>query len=99
VSEPGLSVKVWVYILRSNTTGRYYCGQTSDLSRRVKQPNDPSHRGSQTTKRYEGPWKLVWFQDCPTRSAAMKPEREIKERGISRFLQEAQVVQTGTSGC
>jgi putative endonuclease len=80
-------VKVWVYILQSDTSGRFYCGQTNDLGRRIKQHNDPSHRETRTTKRFEGPWSLVWSQECPNRSEGMRLERAIKKRGISRFLQ------------
>ena len=91
VSQPGISVSVWAYILRSETTGRLYCGQTSDLSGRVRQHNDPNNRKTKTTKRFEGPWKLIWFEECLSRSEAMKLEQSIKKRGISRFLREARV--------
>jgi len=84
-------MKVWVYILRSESTGRFYCGQTSDLDGRLRQHNDPSNRKTLTTKRFEGPWKLIWSQECLSRSEAMKLEPSIKKRGISRLLQEAQV--------
>jgi putative endonuclease len=45
-------VKVWVYILQSDATGRFYCGQTNDLRRRIKQHNDPNHQQTRTTKRF-----------------------------------------------
>ena len=93
-------MNVWVYILRSETTGRYYCGQTSDLRRRIKQHNDPGHRRSQTTKKFEGPWKLIWFHECLNRSDGMQLERSTKKRGISRFLQGATATPEGAaSGC
>ena len=50
----------FVYILRSETTGRHYCGQTDDVARRVRQHNDPEYHGSKTTKRFQGPWVVVW---------------------------------------
>ena len=91
---------VWVYILQSHATGRFYCGQTNDLRRRIKQHNDPSHQETRTTKRFEGPWSLVWFQECPNRSEGMKLERSIKKRGISRFLQGALATSEGRArGC
>jgi len=80
----------WVYILRSQTTGRCYCGQTTDIDRRLRQHNDPNYHGSKTTKRFAGPWNLVWSQACPSRSHEMKLEKKIKKRGIERFLEEAQ---------
>jgi putative endonuclease len=78
----------WVYILRSDSAGRYYCGRTNDLERRVHEHDDPTYCETQTTKRFKGPWKLIWFQERPGRSDAMKLERSIKKRGISRFLRE-----------
>jgi len=76
----------WTYILQSETTGRYYCGSTDDLERRVRQHNDPNYSGSMTTKRFEGPWRVVWYQEHATRSQAMALERQIKKRGIARYL-------------
>ena len=43
----------WVYILRSQSTGRHYCGQTTDLPLRVAQHNDPNNDLSKTTKRFQ----------------------------------------------
>ena len=76
----------WVYILQSQCGGRFYCGHTSDLERRLAQHNDPEYRLSKTTKRFGGPWKVVWSKGCPTRAEAMKLEKIIKKRGIGRYL-------------
>ncbi len=80
----------WVYVIQSNSTGRYYCGQSTDVERRVRQHNDPNYSLSRTTKRFEGPWNLIWSQVCENRSEAMKLEKRIKKRGIARFLEDAQ---------
>ena len=77
---------VYVYILQSENSGRYYCGQTSDVNRRLRQHNDPLYQLSKTTKRFEGPWNLSWSQECLNRSEATRLERSIKGRGIGRFL-------------
>ena len=90
---------MWVYILQSETTRRYYCGQTSDVERRLRQHNDPAYQKTKTTKRFEGPWKLVWFQKCLNRSDALKFEKKIKKRGILRFLQEHTGANTDAGGC
>jgi putative endonuclease len=79
-------MKVWVYILESENTGRFYCGQTTDVDRRLKQHNDPNYHLPKTTKRFEGPWKPVWSCECSSRGKAMELEKRIKKRGISRFL-------------
>ena len=83
-----------VYILQSKTTGRYYCGQTDDLERRLRQHNDPGYNGSKTTKRFEGPWVAVWSHQSETRGDAMSLERKIKKRGIFRYLEETQSVES-----
>ena len=91
---PGLffTMTFWAYILKSENTGRHYCGHTSDVCRRVKQHNDPDYQLTKTTKRFQGPWTLVWSQECPNRGHAVKLEKTIKKRGIGRFLSNAQLV-------
>jgi len=78
----------WVYILQSASKGRYYCGQTNSLDIRIDEHNDPNYTGSKTTKRFNGPWKLVWKKECETRSNAMMLEKKIKKRGIKRYLKD-----------
>jgi putative endonuclease len=76
-----------VYILKSETTGRYYCGYTDNLIRRINQHNDPNYTGSKTTKRFRGPWSIIWHKEICTRSGAMALEKKIKKRGVKRFLE------------
>jgi putative endonuclease len=86
----------WVYILRSESSGRFYCGQTNSLPHRLRQHNDPEHHATKTTKRFQGPWTLVWSSPCATRSEAILLEQKIKKRGIHRFLsQQAPLPQAG----
>ncbi len=68
----------FVYILQSEHTGRYYIGHTDDLVRRVRQHNDPDYSGSKTTKRFAGPWGLVYHETYDSRSGAMQREKQIK---------------------
>ena len=84
----------WVYILKSRSTGRFYCGHTSDLNRRLAQHNDPDYRLSRTTKILQGPWEVVWSEEHPDRGKAMVLEKKIKKRGIGRFLENAQFVES-----
>ena len=85
----------WTYILQSKTSGRYYCGSTGDLKRRIAGHNSPDYEGARTTKRFKGPWELVWYHRFPTRSEAMIKEKAIKKRGIGRFLEDcAQLVES-----
>jgi len=81
----------YVYILQSLSTGRYYCGQTKNLQQRLRHHNDPEYRSDATTRRFEGPWELVWCEAHATRSDAMEREQRIKGRGIARFLADSSV--------
>ncbi|MDT8367557.1 MAG: GIY-YIG nuclease family protein [bacterium] len=76
----------YVYILQSRSSGRYYCGQTKNLEQRLRHHNDPDYRPDATTRRFQGPWVLVWDELQKDRSAAMIRERQIKKRGAGRFL-------------
>ena len=76
-----------VYILQSESSDRFYCGQTTDLQVRLSQHNDPNNDLSKTTKRFKGPWKLIWSRTVGSGSEAVRLERQIKKRGIGRFLQ------------
>ena len=85
----------WTYILQSETTGRYYCGFSDNIERRVAEHNDPEYQGSKTTKHFEGPWRLIWKQEHATRPEAMELEKKIKKRGIGRFLEDSRREETG----
>jgi len=78
---------IWVYILQSQSSGRFYCGQTDDIEKRLIQHNDPENTFTQTTSRFKGPWRLVHKIECSNRTDAIRLERQIKKRGIRRFLQ------------
>jgi putative endonuclease len=75
----------WVYILRSESSRRYYWGSTDDVEKRIHQHNDPDYTGSKTTKRFAGPWKLVSAEIHETRGLAMKREKQIKSVKSSDF--------------
>jgi len=76
----------FVYIIQSESSGRFYCGQSTDVERRLRQHNDPGYCLSKTTKRLEGPWKHLWSRECSDRGEATRLERRIKKRGIERFF-------------
>ncbi|NVM57651.1 MAG: GIY-YIG nuclease family protein [Desulfobacterales bacterium] len=84
----------WVYILQSQKTGRFYCGHTNNLDRRLSQHNDLDCRTTRTTKVFEGPWEIIWSCNCADRSEAMKLEKFIKKRGVSRYLKKSQLAES-----
>ena len=66
----------WTYLLK-NPSGRFYIGHSADLPARLVSHNQLDNpRGKFTRK--NGPWRLAWSEPHPTRSEAMRREREIK---------------------
>ena len=86
-------MKYWVYILQSLTSGRYYCGYSKNVTRRLDQHNNPQYKLTRTTKVWKGPWQLVWKRECLDRADAIILEKRIKKRGIQRYL-EAQLAES-----
>ena len=76
----------WVYILQ-NPQGKFYVGQTHDLTARLDSHNDTSSIAGQFTRK-NGPWVLVWKEQHPSRAAAMARERDIKAKKSSRWIRE-----------
>ena len=73
----------YVYILQSESTGRYYVGQTEHLEERVKY-----HQGNYSKAlKNRGPWKLRHFEEYMTRSEAVQRERCIKQQKDRRFIE------------
>jgi putative endonuclease len=73
----------FAYILRSETSGKTYVGQTADLERRVSEHNDPDHSAVKYTTKNKGPWKLIHSEEFSTRSEAMRREKWLKS-GVGR---------------
>jgi len=48
-----------IYILKNSVSGKYYCGQTDDMERRLREHNDPLRSGVKWTWKTDGEWKLV----------------------------------------
>ena len=65
---------VYLYILQSQTTGRYYIGVSHDLNRRIIEHN----QGQTPSTRNRGPWELVYTEDYSTNSEALARERQLK---------------------
>jgi putative endonuclease len=63
-----------VYILESESTGRFYIGQAKSVSDRLAYHN----AGYSISLRNRGPWKLVYQEQYATRSEAIKRERQLK---------------------
>jgi len=77
-----LFIEYWVYILQSDSTGRYYVGQTHNLADRLVRHNS----GRTAATRGRGPWWLIYREEQPTRQQAVACEREIKAHKSREYL-------------
>jgi predicted GIY-YIG superfamily endonuclease len=76
----------FVYILE-NPEGRFYIGHSDNLEERLASHNRTDKIGGKYTRK-NGPWKLGWSETYPTRSAAVKRERQIKRMKSARWIRE-----------
>lgn len=82
-----VSGEYFCYILEC-ADGSYYTGWTTDLQRRIRQHN--SGRGARYTAAHR-PVRLVYVEEQPDRSTAMKREAKIKtfsHTGKQRLIQK-----------
>ena len=76
-------MKFWVYILQCSD-GTLYTGWTNDLPRRLRAHNS-GHGAKYTRSRI--PVKLIYQEECPGRSEALRREAAIKRLSRSeKFL-------------
>jgi putative endonuclease len=73
-----------VYIIRSAADGTYYVGMTGDLAKRLVKHNS----GATVYTRSCGPWVMVYTEEHPSRTAALRRERQIKKRKSRYYLEE-----------
>ena len=72
----------WVYILQSESSGRYYVGHTNNLDDRLRRHTE----GRTAANRGRGPWRLVYREEFPTRQAAAAREQAIKNRKSRQYI-------------
>ena len=72
----------FIYILRSQKDGSYYVGSTQDIDERLLRHN----RGRTNYTRAKRPWELVYSEEFPDRSGAIKREHEIKRRKSKAYI-------------
>jgi putative endonuclease len=74
----------YVYVFRSDKSGRRYTGQTQDLAIRLSQHN----AGMSASTRNQAPFKLEYSESYSTRTEAMKREHYLKSGSGRRWLDE-----------
>ena len=76
----------YVYVIRSQATGRTYVGHTSNLAKRLSEHNDTENHSSRFTTRVPGPWSLVYEERFPTRKEAFRREHWLKSGQGREYL-------------
>ena len=64
----------FVYVLENESHKRHYTGFTADLSQRIGQHN----YGVNKSTKHRGAWKLVYYEEYPTRAQAVQWESFLK---------------------
>jgi putative endonuclease len=67
-------MKFFVYILQSELNNSFYIGQTSNVDERIKYHNKGYNRSTKAKR----PWKIIYKEECSSRSEAMILERKLK---------------------
>ena len=67
---PTTNGKFYVYVLRSNKTGRRYVGSCEDIDERIRRHN----AGHSKATRHAVPWILIHSESFTTRVAAVQKE-------------------------
>ena len=76
----------WVYVLE-NAKGQFYIGHTNNLENRISSHNRTDKTLGKFTRK-NGPWTLIWAEEHPDRSSAMRRERELKSLKSARLIRE-----------
>jgi putative endonuclease len=81
----------FAYALRSDKDRGLYVGMTSNVERRVTEHN----RGYNRSTKSRGPFSLIYFEECGSRSEAREREKYLKS-GIGRdFLKKQGTIERG----
>ena len=73
----------FVYILQSTVTNRYYIGSTHDPLLRLERHNDGWSKSTTSGR----PWRIVYTEEYPDRSGAIRREYEIKRRKSRKYIE------------
>ena len=73
----------YTYVLYSREFNKIYIGFSSDLTNRLLAHNDNSNSG--WSSRYQ-PWEILYSEEHPTKSEAMKREKQLKTYKGREFI-------------
>ena len=74
-----------VYVLQSSSIPKYYIGHTNNVMRRLQEHNTVERQG--WASKY-GSWKVVYTEEFPDRSSAVRKEKYLKSLKNSERLRQ-----------
>ena len=74
----------YLYILQSDTTSRFYIGQTQDVPERLAYHNANYSKSLKN----RGPWRLLYTEQYKTRSEAVRRESQLKSWKDRRMIEK-----------
>ncbi len=77
------TIAYFVYILQSDSNGKFYIGSTGDLEKRLAQHN----AGYSKSTKAGVPWTLRRVEEYPTLVEACKRERQIKKMKSRKWIE------------
>ena len=82
----------YLYIIQSGKDKSFYIGTTHNLDDRILRHK----QGRSKYTKHKRPWSLVYVEEHPSRSSAMKREYAIKRRKSKDYI--ARLVENGICG-
>ena len=78
-----------IYVIQSQSSGKIYIGQTNNIELGLKRHNGLlPHKKSSFTYINKGPWKLMYKEEYPSCSMALKREKQLKNRQGREYLKD-----------
>ncbi len=73
----------YVYVIYSQSSGRYYTGYSHDPEERLAEHN----LGATTSTRSGRPWMLVYKEEFSDKPSAIKRENQIKKMKSRKYIE------------
>jgi len=78
----------FVYVLKSESSGRRYVGMTNNLERRLKEHNSGKMK---STKAFI-PWEIIYTENYSNRTEAREREKYLKSSAGRRYLRTINII-------
>lgn len=77
----------FVYAIYNKDHSKTYIGETNNLEERIRIHNEHKFAKSYTA-RFDGTWKLIYFEACSDRIQARKREKQLKSYQGRQFIKQ-----------